>query len=97
MSEENKQENKQEKKWTEWSVVGMGDGTLRCRRTNVADEKDTEYSEVNPPVFSKAELRDLVAFGSIGLLTVSQLVDTAYDNRYRENAFRRCAALNGAK
>ena len=91
------EENKQEKKWTEWSVVSTGDGTIRCKRTNVADEKDTEYSEVNTPVFSKAELRELVAFGSIGLLTVSQLVDTAYDNRYRENAFRRCAVLNGAK
>ena len=89
--------NNTEKKWTEWSVVSTGDGTIRCKRTNVADEKDTEYSEVNPPVFSKAELRDLVAFGSIGLLTVPQLVNTAYDNRYRENAFRRCAALNGAK
>ena len=48
------EENKQEKKWTEWSVVGMGDGTLRCRRTNVADDKDAEYSEVDPPAFSKA-------------------------------------------
>lgn len=94
MSEENKQ---QEKKWTEWSVVGMGDGTLRCRRTNVADEKDAEYSEVDPPAFSKAELTDLVMFGSTGLLTVSQLTDAVYDKRYRENAFRRCAALNGAK
>ena len=91
------EENNQEKKWTEWSVVGMGDGTLRCRRTNVADEKDAESSEVDQPVFSKAELRDLVMFGSTGLLTVSQLADAAYDKRYRENAFRRCAALNGAK
>ena len=91
------EENKQEKKWTEWSVVGMGDGTLRCRRTNVADEKDVEYSGVNPPVFSREELRDLVMFGSTGLLTVSQLTDAAYDKRYRENAFRQCAVLNGAK
>ena len=91
------EENKLEKKWTEWSVVGMGDGTLRCRRTNVADDKDAEYSEVDPPAFSKAELRDLVMFGSTGLLTVSQLTDAAYDKRYRENAFRRRAALNGAK
>lgn len=86
-----------EKKWTEWSVVSTGDGTFRCKRTNVADEKDTEYSEVNPPVFSKEELSDLVTFGSTGLLTVSQLTNAAYDKRYRENAFRRCAALNGAK
>lgn len=91
------EENKQEKKWTEWSVVGTNDGTLRCKRTNVADEKDAEYSEVDPPAFSKAELMDLVIFGSTGLLTVSQLTDAAYDKRYRENAFRRCAALNGAK
>ena len=86
-----------EKKWTEWSVVSTGDGTFRCKRTNVADEKDTEYSEVNPPVFSREELSDLVTFGSTGLLTVSQLTNAAYDKRYRENAFRRCAALNGAK
>lgn len=86
-----------EKKWTEWSVVSTGDGTFRCKRTNVADEKDAEYSEVNPPVFSREELSDLVAFGSTGLLTVSQLTNAAYDKRYRENAFRRCAALNGAK
>ena len=32
-----------EKKWTEWSVVSTGDGTFRCKRTNVADAKDTEY------------------------------------------------------
>ena len=86
-----------EKKWTEWSVVSTGDGTFRCKRTNVADEKDTEYSKVNPPVFSREELSDLVTFGSTGLLTVSQLTNAAYDKRYRENAFRRCAALNGAK
>ncbi|MDD6488151.1 MAG: hypothetical protein PUF61_14525 [Spirochaetales bacterium] len=90
-------DNNTEKKWTEWSVVSTGDGTFRCKRTNVADEKDTEYSEVNPPVFSKEELSDLVTFGSTGLLTVSQLTNAAYDKRYRENAFRRCAALNGAK
>lgn len=90
-------DNNIEKKWTEWSVVSTGDGTFRCKRTNVADEKDTEYSEVNPPVFSKEELSDLVTFGSTGLLTVSQLTNAAYDKRYRENAFRRCAALNGAK
>lgn len=90
-------DNNTEKKWTEWSVVSTGDGTFRCKRTNVADEKDTEYSEVNPPVFSREELSDLVTFGSTGLLTVSQLTNAAYDKRYRENAFRRCAALNGAK
>lgn len=90
-------DNNTEKKWTEWSVVSTGDGTFRCKRTNVADEKDTEYSKVNPPVFSREELSDLVTFGSTGLLTVSQLTNAAYDKRYRENAFRRCAALNGAK
>lgn len=90
-------DNNTEKKWTEWSVVSTGDGTFRCKRTNVADEKDTEYSEVNPPVFSREELSDLVTFGSTGLLTVSQLTNAAYGKRYRENAFRRCAALNGVK
>lgn len=90
-------DNNTEKKWTEWSVVSTGDGTFRCKRTNVADEKDTEYSNVNPPVFSREELSDLVTFGSTGLLTVSQLTNAAYNKRYRENAFRRCAALNGAK
>lgn len=90
-------DNNTEKKWTEWSVVSTSDGTFRCKRTNVADAKDTEYSEVNPPVFSREELSDLVTFGSTGLLTVSQLTNAAYDKRYRENAFRRCAALNGAK
>ena len=83
-----------EKKWTEWSVVSTGDGTFRCKRTNVADEMETEYSELIPPVFSKEELSDLVTFGSTGLLTVAQLTNAVYDKRYRENAFRRCAALN---
>lgn len=91
MSEEVK-----EKKWTEWSVVTVNDGSLRCRRTNVEDEKDAEYSGVDRPVFSREELEALVAFGSTRLLPVSQLAGLVYDNRYRQNAFRRCAALNGA-
>ena len=46
-----------EKKWTSWSVVGMSDGTLRCKRTNVEDEKDAEYRKVPKPVFSPERIQ----------------------------------------
>lgn len=87
--------NPQEKKWTEWSVVSMGDGTLRCKRTNVADEKDAEYRQVPAPTFSREEMAGMVEFGNLGLLTPEELSDAVYGHRYRLNAFRMCSQLNG--
>lgn len=94
MSEENKQENKQEKKWTEWSVVGMGDGTLRCRRTNVADDKDAEYRDPSRPSFSPEEIAAMIEFGSRGLMSAEDLAQRCYSNRYRAAAFHLCRLLN---
>ena len=94
MSEENKQENKLEKKWTEWSVVGMGDGTLRCRRTNVADEKDAEYRDPSRPSFSPEEIAAMIEFGSRGLMSAEDLAQRCYVNRYRASAFHLCRLLN---
>lgn len=88
------EENKQEKKWTEWSVVGMGDGTLRCRRTNVADEKDAEYRDPSRPSFSPEEIAAMIEFGSRGLMSAEDLAQRCYSNRYRAAAFHLCRILN---
>lgn len=91
------EEAPKEKKWTAWSVVSSGNGAYRCKRTNVEDERDAEYSEVGEPVFSAEELGHMIGFGQLGLLRPDQIAEPAYDNRYRGNAFRLCAALNGGK
>lgn len=84
-----------EKKWTSWSVVGMSDGTLRCKRTNVEDEKDAEYRKVPKPVFSPEEMAAMAEFASYGLLpSAKDLTRQCYDNRYRALAFRLCTELN---
>ena len=88
------EENKQEKKWTEWSVVGMGDGTLRCRRTNVADDKDAEYRDPSRPSFSPEEIAAMIEFGSRGLMSAEDLAQRCYANRYRVAAFHLCRLLN---
>lgn len=93
MSEEARQP--QEKKWTEWSVVSMTDGTLRCKRTNVEDDKDAEYRQVPRPVFSPEELTAMAEFASHGLLpSVNELTTQCYHYRYRSLAFRLCSELN---
>ena len=88
------EENKQEKKWTEWSVVGMGDGTLRCRRANVADDKDAEYRDPSRPSFSPEEIAAMIEFGSHGLMSAEDLAQRCYANRYRAAAFHLCRLLN---
>ena len=88
------EENKQEKKWTEWSVVGTGDGTLRCKRTNVADEKDVEYRDPSRPSFSPEEIAAMIEFGSRGLMSAEDLAQQCYANRYRAMAFHLCRLLN---
>lgn len=88
------EENKQEKKWTEWSVVGMGDGTLRCRRANVADDKDAEYRDPSRPSFSPEEIAAMIEFGSRGLMSAEDLAQRCYANRYRASAFHLCRLLN---
>lgn len=83
------------KQWAKWSVVSMNDGTLRCKRTNVADEKDVEYREVPKPVFSPEELAAMAEFASYGLLSsVRELTTQCYHYRYRSLAFRLCDELN---
>ena len=94
MSEENKQENKQEKKWTEWSVVNMNDGSLRCRRTNAEDKDDVEYRAVPRPVFSPEELAGMIGFGKLELLESDRIAYLCYERRYRGLAFRMCGELN---
>lgn len=84
-----------EKKWTEWSVVGTGDGALRCRRANVADEKDAEYRDSPRPSFSPEEIAAMIEFGSRGLMSAEDIAQRCYANRYRTEAFRLCRLLNG--
>ena len=83
-----------EKKWTEWSVVGTGDGALRCRRANVADEKDAEYRDPPRPSFSQEEIAAMIEFGSRGLMSAEDIAQRCYANRYRASAFRLCRLLN---
>lgn len=84
-----------EKKWTEWSVVSVSDGTLRCKRANVEDKKDAEYRQVPKPVFSPEEMAAMAEFASYGLLpSAKDLTRQCYDNRYRALAFRLCSELN---
>ena len=84
-----------EKKWTEWSVVGTGDGVLRCRRANVADEKDAEYRDPPRPSFSPAEVAAMIEFGSRGLMSPEDIAQRCYASRYRAAAFHLCRLLNG--
>ena len=84
-----------EKKWTEWSVVGTGDGALRCRRANVADEKDAEYRDPPRPSFSPEEIAAMIEFGSRGLMSAEDIAPRCYANRYRTAACRLCRLLNG--
>ena len=83
-----------EKKWTEWSVVGTGDGALRCRRANVADEKDAEYRDPPRTSFSQEEIAAMIEFGSRGLMSAEDIAQRCYANRYRASAFRLCRLLN---
>lgn len=83
-----------ERKWTEWSVVGVGDGTLRCKRTNVEDEKDAEYRQVPRPVFGPEELAAMIEFGSYELIPRNEIASRCYEVRYRSLAFHLCSELN---
>lgn len=82
------------KKWTAWSVVVNNDGVYQCCRANVKDPNDVDYAAVEVPTFSRDEVRALIEFGATKLLTADQLVDNAFDNKYRNSAFRYCAQLN---
>lgn len=84
-----------EKKWTEWSVVSAGDGTLRCKRTNVADARDTEYRDPPLPSFLPEEIAAMIEFGSRGLMSAEDLAQRCYASRYRAAAFHLCKILNG--
>lgn len=83
-----------DKKWAEWSVVSVNDGSLRCRRTNVEDEKDAEYRQVPKPVFTPRELAAMVEFGNTRLMPPADIARECYDRRYRALAFRLCSELN---
>lgn len=83
-----------EKKWTEWSVVMMGDGAYRCKRTNVADEKDVEYRDAARPSFSPEELTAMIEFGSRGLMQAADLAQACYRWRGASAAFHLCRLLN---
>lgn len=87
-------DNNTEKKWTEWSVVNTGGGILRCRRANVADEKDIEYRDPPRPSFSPEEIVAMIEFGSRGLMPAEDLAQRCYANRYRAAAFHMCRLLN---
>ena len=88
-------DNNTEKKWTEWSVVSTGDGTIRCKRTNGADDKDAEYRDPSRPSFSPEEIAAMIEFGSRGLMSAEDIAQRCYANRYRTAAFRLCRLLNG--
>lgn len=83
-----------EKKWTEWSVVTMNDGTLRCKRTNVEDAKDAEYRQVPRPAFATAELAVMIEFGNARLMPPADIAKECYNRRYRALAFGLCSELN---
>lgn len=87
-------DNNTEKKWTEWSVVSTGDGTFRCKRTNVADAKDIEYRDPSRPSFFPEEIAAMIEFGSRRLMSAEDLVQRCYANRYRAAAFHLCRILN---
>ena len=87
-------DNNTEKKWTEWSVVSTGDGTFRCKRTNVADAKDTEYRDPSRPSFFPEEIAAMIEFGSRRLMSAEDLAQRCYANRYRAAAFHLCRILN---
>lgn len=93
MSEEAVKEKKGTE-WTEWSVVMKGDGTYRCRRTNVADEKDVEYRDAARPSFSPEELVAMIEFGSRGLMRVADLAQACYRRRGVSAALHLCRLLN---
>ena len=87
-------DNNTEKKWTEWSVVSTGGGTIRCKRTNVADDKDAEYRDPSRPSFSPEEIAAMIEFGSRRLMSAEDLAQRCYANRYRAAAFHLCRILS---
>lgn len=84
----------EEKKWSKWSVVSMTDSSLRCKRVNLADDRDTEYHHVPSPTFSVDELTAFAEFCKSGLLESNEVARAIHSRRYQENAFRVCDALN---
>lgn len=83
-----------EKKWTSWSVVSTEDGTYRCKRTNVADDKDAEYQQVPRPTFSPTEISGMIKFGRLELIEPNSIANLCYERRYRTLAFSLCSQLN---
>lgn len=84
----------EEKKWSEWTVVSMNDGSLRCKRVDLADEKNVEYRQVPNPSFTVDELTAIAEFCKSGLLESQAVANTVHSRRYLDVAFRMRDTLN---
>ena len=89
MSEEAKK-----KEMTPWRLERLSDGSLRCARNEVGDEKAVEYQKVPRPHFAPEEIAAIAELCTvIRDVKPAEVSEVCYDARYNRIARRTVEAL----